>query len=134
MQDAEALYQGDVVLFPEFTRRCLFIAGLPVEVQAYITTQRKIQWDDPYLSTAAVTALYRMAEEEFDLREKRGQPLTKQAHFSRYPTGILSHRTTKVIDANALEAEAAPADLLGCRNYAGSAFGIMTDFPGFLAF
>eukprot|EP01043_Picozoa_sp_COSAG02_P045379 COSAG02_NODE_4140_length_5724_cov_12.520889_5_plen_174_part_00 len=67
IQAAEARYNGAVQLFPEFTRRCMYIAGLPTEIQAYVTTQKFVPWDDPHLDVSEVQQLYQLAEEEFNL-------------------------------------------------------------------
>ena len=67
--DAEAQYAGlmDVQCYvcnvtpfevvTELTMRMIIIAGLPTEVQAYISTQRVVRWDEPRLGDADICKL-----------------------------------------------------------------------------
>jgi hypothetical protein len=87
-----------VEFMTELSTRMLFVAALPVEIQTYITTQRVVRYDDPALTPAQLDQLYAMCNDEYDLREKRGEKLTKQASYGRYPNNVLTHREADVLD------------------------------------
>lgn len=58
---ASAHYQYTVAPLPELSMRLLFIAGLPMEVQTMITTQKIIVYDDPELDSESIQELYEMS-------------------------------------------------------------------------